>query len=43
LGVDGARKYADDCVARAVGHLSPFAAKADPLRDLAKYITSRKN
>ena len=43
LGIDGARKYADDCVTRAIGHLAPFAANADPLRELAKYITARKN
>lgn len=42
-GVDGARKLADECVDRAIGRLSSFAAKADPLRELARYITARKN
>jgi geranylgeranyl diphosphate synthase, type II len=42
-GTDGARKLADDCVARAIARLSPFGSAADPLRELARYITSRKN
>ena len=42
-GVDGARTMADECSQRAVGRLSAFDAKADPLRELARYITSRKN
>jgi geranylgeranyl diphosphate synthase type II len=42
-GVDGARKLADECAQRAIGRLSSFDAKADPLRELARYITSRKN
>lgn len=43
LGVEGARSYADECVARAIGHLSTFNAQADPLREIAKYITARRN
>jgi geranylgeranyl diphosphate synthase type II len=42
-GVEGARKLADDCVARAIGRLSAFGSSADPLREIAQYITSRKN
>lgn len=42
-GVEGARKFAEECVARAVSRLDGFDAKADPLRELARYITSRKN
>ena len=42
-GVDGARKLADECTQRAIGRLSSFGATADPLRELARYITSRKN
>jgi geranylgeranyl diphosphate synthase type II len=42
-GVDGAKKMADECTQRAIGRLSSFDAKADPLRELARYITSRKN
>jgi geranylgeranyl diphosphate synthase type II len=42
-GVDGARQLAEDCVTRAIGRLNAFGAAADPLRDIARYITSRKN
>lgn len=42
-GVDGARKLAADCTDRALSRLSKFDGKADALRELAKYITSRKN
>lgn len=43
FGVDGARRLANECVDRAIGRLSSFGAKADPLRDIARYITARKN
>lgn len=43
FGVDGARKLADDCVTRAINRLSSFGPPADPLREIARYITSRKN
>ncbi|NGZ12039.1 MAG: polyprenyl synthetase family protein [Nitrospira sp. LK70] len=42
-GVDGARKLADDCVTRAITRLSSFGPPADPLREIARYITARKN
>ena len=42
-GVDGAKQLAEDCVNRANSRLESFGAKADPLRELARYITSRKN
>jgi geranylgeranyl diphosphate synthase type II len=42
-GVEGAKQLADDCVGRATSRLSEFGPSADPLRDLARYITSRKN
>ncbi len=42
-GVDGAKQLAEDCVTRANDRLASFGAKADPLRALARYITSRKN
>lgn len=42
-GVEGAKKLADDCVTRAINHLSSFGPSADPLRDIARYITNRKN
>lgn len=43
LGVDGARAFAEECVGRAVEHLDGFDAKANPLRELARYIASRRN
>ena len=42
-GVDGAKKLADDCVTRAIGRLQSFGPSADPLREIARYITSRRN
>src|SRR6478672_12276585 len=42
-GVDGARALADQCVQRAIGRLSSFGVKAEPLRELATYITARQN
>ena len=43
FGVEGARKFADDCADRAINRLTAFDTKADPLRELARYITARKN
>ena len=43
FGVDGARKLAEERIASAMGHLKNFDRKADPLRELARYITARKN
>ena len=42
-GVEGARRVADQCVERAIGRLAGFDANADPLRELATYITARQN
>ncbi len=42
-GVEGAKKLADDCVGRAINRLSSFGPSADPLREIARYITARKN
>jgi geranylgeranyl diphosphate synthase type II len=42
-GIDGARTLADDCVTRANGRLASFGPSAEPLRELARYIISRKN
>src|SRR5215469_894729 len=42
-GVDGARNLANECVARAIRRLNSFGSSADPLRELARYITARKN
>ena len=40
---EGARTLADDCVTRATIRLAVFGPSADPLRELARYITSRRN
>ncbi len=42
-GVDGARKLADECVDRAISRLQSFDAKAEALREVARYITARRN
>lgn len=42
-GVEGARALAEQCTNRAINRLETFDAKADPLRELARYITSRRN
>lgn len=43
FGVDGARKLAEERVASALHHLKDFGPTAEPLRELARYITARKN
>jgi len=43
FGVDGARKLAEERAASAIAQLKDFDHKADPLRELARYITARKN
>src|SRR3989454_1242699 len=43
FGVDGARKLAEERGASAIANLKDFDRKADPLRELARYITARKN
>jgi geranylgeranyl diphosphate synthase type II len=43
FGVEGSRKLAEERVASAIRHLEEFDAKADPLRELARYITARRN
>jgi len=42
-GVEGARTLAAQCTDRAISRLQTFDAKADPLRELARYITARRN
>jgi geranylgeranyl diphosphate synthase type II len=42
-GVEGAKRLAEECATRAIARLSSFGASADPLRELARYITARKN
>ena len=43
FGVQGARNLADERVVSAIQSLQNFDSKADPLRDLARYITARKH
>jgi geranylgeranyl diphosphate synthase type II len=42
-GVEGARTLAAQCATRAIARLDIFDAKADALREIARYITTRKN
>ena len=42
-GVEGAKQLADACVSRAIDRLSSFGSTADPLREIARYITSRRS
>ncbi len=42
-GVEGAKALADTCTRRAIDRLSSFGPSADPLRELARYITSRRS
>lgn len=42
LGVDRARQQAELLTAQAVEHLAPFGPEADLLRDLARFVTSRR-
>ena len=43
LGVDGARKRANELVDRAVTHLSVFDARADLLRETARFVVERRH
>lgn len=41
-GLEGAKNLAQECAERAVGRLRGFDSKADPLRDIAGYVVSRR-
>ena len=43
LGVDRAREQATTLADQAMDHLSAFDNRADRLRELAKYVVTRKN
>jgi geranylgeranyl diphosphate synthase, type II len=43
FGVEGARKLAEERVESAISHLKNFDTKADPLRNLARYVIAREN
>ena len=42
IGLDASRQRAAELVEMAIGALSGFDVKADPLREIARYITARK-
>ena len=42
LGLDGARRKASGLVDEAVAALAPYGAKADLLRDAARFIVARR-
>ncbi len=42
-GVEGALALANECVERATKRLVSFGPSAEPLREIARYITARKN
>ena len=41
-GVDGARLLAEELIAASIEALAPFGPKAQPLRDLARYVVTRR-
>ena len=42
LGLERARNQADMLAEQAIQHLDLFAEKADPLRELAKFVVKRR-
>ncbi len=42
-GIEGAQSLAEERATRAISHVASFGPQADPLRELARYITSRRN
>ena len=43
LGIPGAQALADELLGFAVDSLAPFGRKADPLRDLVKFVQHRSH
>jgi geranylgeranyl diphosphate synthase, type II len=43
LGVEGARQLGEECVQRSLKRLDAFDSRADPLRHIATYITTRRS
>ena len=41
-GVDGARLLAEELITASIEALAPFGPKAQPLRDLARYVVTRR-
>ena len=42
VGLEEARRLADEAVASALGALEGFGSEAEPLRDLARYVVERE-
>jgi geranylgeranyl diphosphate synthase type II len=42
-GIEGARQKADKCLAEALGALAEFSSEAEPLREIAHYVVTRRN
>jgi len=43
FGIENSRRKAEGLVREAVAHLDPFNRRANPLREIARYILQRKN
>jgi len=43
FGIEESRKKAKELIDTGIGALSVFDEKADPLRDIARYLYERKN
>jgi geranylgeranyl diphosphate synthase type II len=43
FGIEGSRRKAEGLVREAVTHLDPFNRRANPLREIARYLLQRKN
>lgn len=43
LGLDEAKRRADDLMQSAIAHLDPYGAPADILRDTARFVVTRKS
>ena len=41
-GVDGARQLAEELIGASIEALAGFGAKAQPLRELARYVVTRR-
>jgi farnesyl diphosphate synthase len=41
-GVDGARQLAEELIVAATSALAPFGTRAQPLRELARYVVTRR-
>jgi geranylgeranyl diphosphate synthase type II len=42
-GVESSREKAEELIEQALGHLAGFPEKAEPLREIARYIARRSH